>query len=268
MDIGSFPSSNSDIDILCHWFYPATPVKVSSFGSLKHFRKSAKPPAAGNATRCLGCPIEKGCPYSAKKGRPNLSLTHDDSSVLFDIVYLDPVSHGDTGWPVAVLVDGIPNIENVTEALQTGPYGMCVYESANDVCDNQVVNLEFSNGSTASLTMVAFTSAICERQTRLHFSHGEIIGDMNTFTVSDFRKGTTIVHRPASEGGGHGGGDRGLISSFVEAVRTGRQEIMGTDVGEVLKSHLTVFAAEASRKNGVVIDCSAFEEEARQLALK
>ena len=182
-----------------------------------------------------------------------------------DIVYLDSVSHGDTGWPVATLVDGLPNIENVTEALQTGPYGMCVYESENDVCDNQVVNLEFSNGSTASFTMVAFTSAICERQTRLHFSHGEIIGDMHTFTVSDFRKGTTKVHRPASEGGGHGGGDRGLVSSFVEAVRTGRQEIMGTDVDEVLKSHLTVFAAEASRKNGVVIDCSAFEEEARQL---
>ena len=143
---------------------------------------------------------------------------------------------------------------------------MCVYESANDVCDNQVVNMEFSNGSTASLTMVAFTSAICERQTRLHFSHGEIIGDMQTFTVSDFRKGTTKLHKPVSEGGGHGGGDRGLMSSFVEAVRSGRQEIMGTDIDEVLKSHLTVFAAETSRKNGVVVDCSAFEEEARGLA--
>ena len=241
-------------------------MKVSSFGSLKHFRKSAKPAAAGNATRCLGCPIEKECPYSAKKGQPNISLTRDDSSIFCHKVYLDPVSHGHTSWPVNILVDGVPNMENVTQALQTGPYGMCVYESANDVCDNQVVNMEFSNGSTASLTMVAFTSAICERQTRLHFSHGEIIGDMQTFTVSDFRKGTTKVHRPASEGGGHGGGDRGLMSSFVEAVRTGRQEIMGTDVDEVLKSHLTVFAAETSRKNGAVVDCSAFEEEARRLA--
>ena len=239
-------------------------MKVSSFGSLKHFRKSAKPAAAGNATRCLECPTEKDCPYSAKKGRPKFSLTEDDSSILCDIVYLDPVSHGDTDWPVNTIVDGLPDMENVTEALKNGPYGMCVYESANDVCDNQVVNLEFSNGSTASLTMVAFTSAICERQTRLHFSHGEIIGDMRTFTVSDFRKGTTKVHRPASEGGGHGGGDRGLISSFVEAVRTGRQEIMGTDMSDVLKSHLTVFAAEASRKNGVVVDCKAFEEEARR----
>ena len=203
-----------------------------------------------------------------KVGRTFHRFFVDDSLFIFsrDIVYLDPISHGDTGWPVETIVDGLPDIENVTEALKNGPYGLCVYESANDVCDNQVVNLEFSNGSTASFTMVAFTSAICDRQTRLHFSHGEIIGDMRTFTVSDFRKRALKVHRPSSEGGGHGGGDRGLISSFVEAVRTGRQEILGTNIDEVFKSHLTVFAAEASRKNGVVVDCSAFEEEARRSA--
>lgn len=53
-------------------------------------------------------------------------------------VYLDPVSQGNTGWPASTLVDGIPDIENITEALQNGPYGKCVYESDNDVCDHQV----------------------------------------------------------------------------------------------------------------------------------
>ena len=45
------------------------------------------------------------------------------------------------------------------------------------------------------------------------------------------------------KGGGHGGGDLGLISTFVDAVRTGQQELLGTDVSDVLRSHLAVFAA-------------------------
>ncbi|THH02425.1 hypothetical protein EW026_g475 [Hermanssonia centrifuga] len=109
-----------DIDILCHWLSPGTPTRVSSFGSLQHFRKASKPPAAGSATRCLECPIERECAYSAKK------------------IYLEPVQQGNSGWPASTIVDGIPDIENVTAALRNGPYGQCVYESDNDVCDNQV----------------------------------------------------------------------------------------------------------------------------------
>jgi predicted dehydrogenase len=126
-----------------------------------------------------------------------------------------------------------------------------------------VVNIEFSNGATASFTMVAFTEAICDRQVRLHFSHGEIIGNMQTFTVTDFRKKQTKVHVPKDQGGGHGGGDMGLIQSFVEAIRTETQGALGTSVQEVLKSHLTVFAAEKSRRDGRVIDCVEFERDAR-----
>lgn len=111
--------------------------------------------------------------------------------------------------------------------------------------------------------MVAHTTLVCERQTRLHFAYGEIVGDMNTFTVTDYRTGKSTHHTPKSAGG-HGGGDIGLFSAFVEAVRTGRQEVLGMDVTEVLRSHLTVFAAEKSRRDGVVVDCVAFERAARE----
>lgn len=196
-------------------------------------------------------------------------------------VYYNQIASGNTHWPVSTIVDGIPDIENVTEALKNGPYGRCVYECDNDVCDNQVtslilpsfqiarsikqvVNLEFSDGATASFTMIAFTSLICDRQTRLHFTHGEIVGDMDRFTVTNFKTRRTEKHTPRGEGGGHGGGDLGLIRAFIEAVKTGRQEALGTDVGEVLRSHLTVFAAERSRLEGRVIDCVEFEQEARK----
>ncbi|KAF9263550.1 streptomycin biosynthesis protein StrI [Marasmius fiardii PR-910] len=235
-----------DIDIICHWFGNSAPKKVSSFGSLQHFRPSGKPIEAGDAERCFDCLAEADCPYSAKR------------------IYFDRVSRGEIGWPVSPLVDGIPDIENITTALKTGPYGKCVYESESDVCDNQVVNLEFENGETASFTMIAFTSAICERQLRMHFTHGEIIGDGSKYTVTDFRRRKTTTHIPKNEGGGHGGGDLGLIRAFVEAVRTGNQSILGTDVGEVLRSHLTVFAAETSRRTGTVVDCVLFETQARE----
>jgi hypothetical protein len=112
--------------------------------------------------------------------------------------------------------------------------------------------------------MVAYTTLICQRQTRLHFTHGEIVGDMTQFTVSDFRSGKTTAHRPLPDGGGHGGGDLGLIRTFVEAVRTRRQNMLGMDVTDVLKSHLTVFAAEHARKTGSVVDCTQFEDAARR----
>ena len=127
----------------------------------------------------------------------------------------------------------------------------------------KVVNLQYASGATVSFTMVAYTTLICERQTRLHFTHGEIVGDMNQFTVTDFRSRQTTVHRPSSEGGSHGGGDVGLIRTFVEAVRTRQQDLLGTDVTDVLKSHLTVFAAEHSRKTGTVVDCVEFENATR-----
>jgi hypothetical protein len=231
---------------------------------LTHFRKSNKPRQAYNATRCIECPLQHDeCPYSATKSNaPYCFFSPDNCGTDGNLVYFDSLKSGNTSWPVSVLVDGIPDIENVTEALKTGPYGVCVYESPNDVCDQQVVNIEFANGTTASFTMVAHTSLICERQVRLHFSYGEIIGNMNAFTVTDFRTSATKEYTFGSMGG-HGGGDLGLIEAFVEAVKKGEQEVLGTTVDEVVKSHMTVFAAEASRKEGRVVDCAEFERSAR-----
>ncbi len=104
---------------MCHLFFPDIPVRVSSFGGLQHFRKSGKPLEAGDATRCLDCAYERQCPYSAKKGE--FPPVWKKRGFNFRLVYLDRVASGHTGWPVRPIVDGIPDIENVTEALAHGP---------------------------------------------------------------------------------------------------------------------------------------------------
>jgi predicted dehydrogenase len=83
-------------------------VQVSSFGSLMHFRKEAKPKAAGEAKHCLDCAFEPCCPYSAKK------------------FYLHELfSQDKLGWPLNVITTDF-TAEGVLEALRHGPYGRCV----------------------------------------------------------------------------------------------------------------------------------------------
>ena len=122
---------------------------VSSFGALKHFKKSEKPTQAGAATRCVNCAYEPQCPYSAKK------------------IYLGRLAQ-DIGWPVDVLTPE-PTFASVTAALENGPYGRCVYECDNDVVDNQVVAMQFAGGRTAVFTMTAFNQQ-ADRKTRI-FGH-------------------------------------------------------------------------------------------------
>lgn len=113
-------------------------------------------------------------------------------------------------------------------------------------------------------------SAICERQTRIHFTDGELIGDMTTYRTTDFRQRTSATHMPEpgkESNSGHLSGDMGLIQSFVQAVKEGNKESQvlgeGTSVDDVLRSHLVVFAAEKSRREGIVVDIAKFEMEQR-----
>ena len=214
--------------------------QVQSFGTLKHFRPECAP--KGATARCLDCPseIEKNCPYSAIK------------------IYLrDRLDKGHSGWPVNVLAHDVTR-ETILDALRNGPYGRCVYACDNDVVDNQVVNMIFDNGSTISMTMTAF-NAHSGRLTRIFGTRGSIDTDSNTMTLFDFLtdKKTVIDTAVKNDGGilsGHGGGDGGLMDAFISAVaeQDPSKILSGTD--ETLESHLMVFAAEESRKNGKVMD--------------
>ncbi|MGN9838250.1 Gfo/Idh/MocA family protein [Nonomuraea sp. H19] len=226
-----------DLDWLVHLTGKRV-VRVSSFGGLRHFRPENRP--AGAADRCLDCAVEPDCPYSAKR------------------IYL-PLA-GREVWPLSVLTDDVSE-QGVLEALRTGPYGRCVYACDNDVVDHQVVNMEFEGGTTASFTMTAFTPAL-HRQTRIFGTRGSIDGDGDRLTVHDFVTGRseTVDTSPTGDptaGGGHGGGDAGLVEAFLTAVETRDRAPVLSSPGESLHSHLVAWAAERSRLHGETVTLHA-----------
>ena len=226
-----------DIDWLMH-IMGRRPSRVSSFGSLLHFRPENKPERA--AERCLDCAVESACPYSARRIYLNFLATHPNQ------------------WPLTVLTDDSSEA-GVIAALREGPYGRCVYNGGNDVVDHQVVNLEFPGGATASFTMSAFTR-LEHRKTRLFGTRGMIEGDGVRLRITDFLTDTDEEIDTSAQAGSaadHGGGDPALVAAFVEAVRTGDRSRVFTDAAASLASHQVVWAAEEARRTGTVVRLDA-----------
>ncbi|MFI7541916.1 Gfo/Idh/MocA family protein [Actinoplanes sp. NPDC049599] len=219
-----------DIDWLVHLF-GGVPERVSSFGSRTHFRASQRPDGA--ADRCLDCPLESACPYSAKR--------------LYLGALADPAQHF---WPLGAVTEEATE-QAVLHALRTGPYGRCVYAADNDVVDHQVVLMEFTGGATCSFTMSAFTP-MEHRHTRLMGTHGYLDGDGRRLRHVDFRTGAeTTLDSGAADG--HGGGDEALVAAFLAAVATGDPALIPSDAARSLASHRVVWAAERARRAGEIV---------------
>lgn len=220
-----------DTDILL-WLCGKHARRVSSFGSLYHFRPENAP--EGAAKRCLDCPVQ-GCPYNAAD------------------FYLQRFRESGDDWPQNVVAFE-PTEEKLLAALREGPYGRCVYACDNDVVDHQVLNIEFEDGATADYTMSAFT-AHGGRTLRVMGTRGELLGDMKAKTIRVMRFGAEDevidVSRLSDNFTGHGGGDAGLIREFVALMR-GEIGISGTltSIDRSVESHLVALAAEESRRDG------------------
>jgi predicted dehydrogenase len=216
-------------------------LSVSSFGNRTHFRSENKPEGAGS--RCTSCAVESNCPYSAVK------------------IYMDRLREGGSGWPTAMVVPE-PTEASVMAALETSPYGRCVYECDNDVVDNQSVIMEFENRKTADFSMTGFTPFRPSRQSQIFGSHGHLYGDSSVIRhydyLSDELREIDTNASEASVAGGHGGGDAGLMESFLRALETGDRSHILSGPEETLESHLMVFAAERARRERRVVDMKEF----------
>jgi predicted dehydrogenase len=224
-----------DLDLLT-WYTGKHCTKVSSFGALSWFKEENAPP--GSTPRCTdGCKVEADCPYSA------LKIYHRNRTWLY---HMDLPAEGDQG-------------PAILENLKNGWYGRCVYHCDNDVVDHQVVSMEFEDDITANFNMEAHTS-YAGRRIRIMGSEGDLVGDEQDLYVSNFKTGKTErwnVNEQAPSASGHGGGDYGLASTFVQAVSQHNPALLPTTIDKAMESHLIAFRAEEARAKAVVMTVGA-----------
>jgi predicted dehydrogenase len=181
--------------------------------------------------------VENTCPYSAKR------------------FYFDRLDTKQLGWPLDV-VDPEMTKATLSKALREGPYGRCVFACDNDVVDNQVVNMEFEGGTTASFSMMA-CSEYTGRKTTIFGTMGGIRGDSSKIELYDYLSGeTSVIDTEAGDAGfagGHGGGDTNVLSAFVDAVTNEDPTLISSGPEVSLESHMMVFAAEKSRNDNRVM---------------
>ncbi len=233
-----------DLDVL-GWILGERVKWISSAGSLMLFKLANAP--AGAPLHCTdGCPAADECPFYAPR------LYANDR----------------TGWPFDVVTPKA-TVEDRLHALETGPYGRCVFHSDNNVVDHQTVTMELESGATVTLVMNGHGDEEC-RTMRYDGTRATLRGKFSVrgtseLTISDHLTGQVetveVNHGDAS---GHGGGDTGIMNSFINALH-GQPDEHVTSARQSLESHLLAFAAEEARLTNRTVNMTAFREAVEQV---
>lgn len=229
-----------DMDILV-WLAGSEAKRISSFGNLEYFKEENAP--AGSADRCLDCKVAKQCRFDVRKA------------------YL-PVAGS---WP-ATVIGADQSEEGLMKSLETSPYGRCVYRCDNNVCDNQVTNIEFKNGVTATFHLSGFSNKM-HRTIKVMCENGDIFGDDadNTIKITKYASNSQyaseerIMQIDAAEGA-HGGGDLGLTKDFINMI-CNKDETSRSSIDRSIESHIMAYAAEKSRISEMIINMDELKKE-------
>jgi predicted dehydrogenase len=249
-----------DLDILT-WNLNKPCRRLSSIGSLLHHR----PESVGPETplRCTdGCSIEADCPFSAPgiyldyRPFPELQARRQQGEY---------VNEAPAWWPFTVLSPDLSH-RSLRHALETGPYGRCVFHCDNDVVDHQVVTMEYAGGTSVVLVMHGHSNEE-HRSMRYDGTKATLrarFGHRSEITIH--HHGGLVEQAPIpAAGSGHGGGDQGMMADFLSVLRGEREPL--TSARASLESHLLAFAAEEARLQGAVINMADFRARAEQLVI-
>jgi predicted dehydrogenase len=216
-----------DLDII-KWMVDKPCTHIQAFGSLQWFTKKNAP--VGSTARCTdGCAVEQKCPYSALE----IYYRKRSWNYVFDLPE-----------------EKEKQAAFVLEKLKTTNYGRCVYRMENDQPDHYTTNILFEGGLTAAFSMEAFTS-YDGRRTRVMGSLGDVVGDMTSFTITDFLTGKKTEWKQESDG--HGGGDWRLVADWINAVSQHKPELLTSTIDASIESHVMGFMAEESRNTKKVM---------------
>ncbi len=216
-----------DLDIL-RWMVGKPSSHIQAFGSLQWFTQKNAP--EGSTARCTdGCKVEASCPYSAL----NLYYRKRQYNYVFDLPE-----------------EKDKQAAYVLEQLKTTNYGRCVYRMDNDQPDHYTTNILFEGGLTAAFSMEAFTS-YAGRRTRVMGSLGDVVGDMSSFTMTDFLTGKKTEWKQETDG--HGGGDWRLVADWINAISKKDPSLLTSTIDASIESHVMGFMAEESRKSKKVM---------------
>ncbi len=206
-----------DLDILV-WNL-AHPVKrLSSVGSLMHYAPESVGPEI--PLRCTdGCPIEPECAFSA------IGI-YLDAHLLPRLRRLEEGEAAPPTWPFLTLSHDL-SWDARKHAIETGPYGRCVYRCDNNVVDHQTVLMELENGASVTLVMHGHSNEEY-RSMRYDGTKATLrarFGRPDEIVIYDHGKSEPeIVPIPTALGAsGHGGGDLGNHALVPARAARGRE---------------------------------------------
>ncbi|MBQ6074190.1 MAG: Gfo/Idh/MocA family oxidoreductase [Bacteroidales bacterium] len=205
-----------DVDMLL-WVTGAKIKRVQSAGSLAWYRPENSP--EGSTDRCITCPVEPDCSYSAV----DMYLRRGVWTRNF------PVPEGKTLQEV------------LEDEMRTGRFGRCAFRCDNDVADRQVVTLTAADGILLTIEMNALTRRE-GRETVISGTRGEISVAGQVIEVRD-RSGSLIRSLDFSGEAAlpyHANADLLIVGDFIDSVATpDRQPAVTLD--DSLESHRICF---------------------------
>ena len=207
-----------DVDMLL-WVTGAKIGRVQSAGSLAWYRPENAP--EGSTDRCITCPVEHDCSYSAvdmylRRGVWTRNFTVPEGKTLKEVL---------------------------EDQMRTGRFGRCAFRCDNDVADRQLVTLTATDGMLITIEMNALTRRE-GRETVFAGTKGEMVVSGQVIEVRD-RTGSLIQVLDFSQEASlpyHANADLLLVEDFVRAVAA-PDRLPAVTLEDSLESHRICFLA-------------------------